>query len=225
MHRSQHRSTTKGNMKLKIYSTLLTVVAVPSIGALVASYYDKGWLTFQTAANLATVAGVLIASATLISIAFQQHEQGKLARANNSQSFVAVSSDFVLKIAGDEALADLWLLQGASYETLAPVKQAQYRYLVQWWLNFYENIQFQEDAGLLEAGVYHAWQKDMSGFVERRHVEKVWHLVRENYSETFTRRMDPLIEIRRKSLTSNPIAHEPNIDSAASVKNSSSNPR
>lgn len=186
-------------MKLKIYSVLVTAVALPSIVGLLAVYSGKGWLTFENAAYLATVGGTLVGAATLITIAVQLNHQTRLAKAANSQSFVSISSEFVLFISAHPALMELWQTKGKTYEQLPPVEQFQYRYLVQWWLNFYENIQYQKDCGLLDDGVYKSWMKDMDGFIKRRHVEKFWDVVKSNYSDQFIKHFQPLIDERVKA--------------------------
>jgi hypothetical protein len=172
-------------MLLRTYAVLVTVLVILIAGVLLATYYGKGWLTFQTAAYIATVAGAFIGTATLVNIATQVKRQTHLATAANSQALVSVSSQFVLRVAGDEKLAELWLLSGAQYDTMPDGKKAQYRYLAQWWLTFYENVQYQNDCGLLDPGVYKAWDRDMVGFIERRHTHKYWGDVRMNYSDSF----------------------------------------
>ncbi|HEX9941820.1 MAG TPA: hypothetical protein VGG03_07375 [Thermoanaerobaculia bacterium] len=188
-------------MKLKIYSIVITVISVLSIGGMIGCYLDKGWVTFENASYLATIGGTLVGAATLISIAVQLNQQTRLARAVNSQSFVSISSEFVLNISGSDELTELWYFKGETYETLTPVKQARYRYLVQWWLTFYENLQYQRYCDLLDDDVYKAWMKDMDGFIARRHVDKVWDAVKDNYSDRFVEHFQSRIDAGRRSLS------------------------
>jgi hypothetical protein len=95
---------------------------------------------------------------------------------------------------------DFYQTSGLKFETLTLSEQARYRYLVAWWLTFYENVQYQQDCGLLDEGVYKAWMKDMDGFVRRRRADKVWDVLKPNYSDTFISKMEPIINEVRKSL-------------------------
>ncbi|HYK06091.1 MAG TPA: hypothetical protein VE974_30390 [Thermoanaerobaculia bacterium] len=88
---------------------------------------------------MATVTAAIVTSITLFSILGQLRQQADLARAANSQSFVNISSEFLLHLANDPVLAELWQ-KGAEYEQSSVAQKAQYRALVQWWLNFFENL-------------------------------------------------------------------------------------
>lgn len=154
---------------------------------------------WQLAANIATVCGVLLGLTTLFFIAKQLRYQARLARAANSQALVALSSQFVLQVAQSAELAKLWLLDGERYDQLSDDHRAQYRYLASWWLTFFENVEYQHRAGLLDDGVYDAWCGDMQGFVDRRCVEKFWDDLRGNYSKQFVAAFQPLIDAKRRA--------------------------
>jgi len=93
---------------------------------------------------------------------------------------------------------DFYQTGGEKFETLAASEQARYRYLVAWWLTFYENVQYQQDCGLLDEGVYKAWMNDMAGFVERRRADKVWDFLKPNYSDSFVAHIQPHVDAVRK---------------------------
>ena len=179
-------------MTVRNYAILVTGIAVASVATLIACYAGKGWITFETAADLATVAATVVGTASLVAIAVQLQQQAnqlkqqaQLARAANSQAFVNVSSEFTLNVTLDKELSELWHIKGAQYDALGEVDKARYRYLVQWWLTFFENLQYQHDCGLIDDAVYKAWEKDETRFVTRRNVAKIWPFVKDNYSDTF----------------------------------------
>ena len=190
--------------RLYILVGLAIVLVVVAI-ALLAAYWPDGKLTIGDVSDLATVGSSVVAAVTLIGISSQLRQQAALARAANSQSFVSISSEFLLQIASDATLSDLWQ-KGAFYESLGVVEKTRYRSLVQWWLNFFENLLYQHSRGLIDDDVYNAWCKDERGFVDRRHVEKVWDEVRGNYSDAFIAHFDVLISDRRCRLAREALA-------------------
>jgi hypothetical protein len=196
----------------KLAAVVFGLLAFGFFIAFMTTYHQVGAWTIQDGANVATIIGNLAVAGSIFFIAAQlkkqseqlkqQADQAKLqtqlAKAANSQSFVNISSEFVLSVGSDCKLMKFWYSFGATYEAeIDEDKKAQYRYLVQWWLNFYENVEHQNAAGLLEKDVYDAWMSDMKGFVNRRHVEKIWDAVKANYSDPFVARMQPIIDARR----------------------------
>ena len=177
--------------------TIATIVVfVFILVAVVAKLLDRDGITIADAGDLATVAAALVTAITLLGISWQLRLQANLARAANSQAFVNMSSEFLLNLAGDVRLAELWQ-RGAEYRDLGTAERAQYRALIQWWLNFFENLLYQHKRGLIDDDVYDAWCKDERGFVDRRHLENVWDEVRGNYSDDFILHFDVLVANRR----------------------------
>jgi hypothetical protein len=188
---------TISNLFIIFFSVLTAILGL----GLMACYWSRGWLSISSAANLASIFASVAVGISLLFIATQLRQQNKLARASNSQSFVNASSDFVLEIASDCQLMKLYATGGARFEQLTADEQAQYSYLVSWWLTFYENVVYQRDCELLDEGVYAAWiLKDMKGFILRRRVEKVWESLKENYSDEFKKEIQPLIDDRESEL-------------------------
>jgi hypothetical protein len=180
----------------KLFTIFLAILTVILGIGLAACYRGRGWLSIASAADLASIFESAAVGLSLLFIATQVRQQNKLARASNSQSFVAASSDFVLQVGGSAELMDLYSTGGEKYESLGAGKRAQYNYLVSWWLTFYENVLYQHDCGLLDESVYKAWMEDMKGFIRRRRVEKVWGALKGNYSESFRKHFQPLIDER-----------------------------
>lgn len=177
-----------------LFASLTAILAV----GLAACYWTRGWLTIQNAADLAQIFGSLAVGLSLLFIAIQLRQQTRLARGSNSQSFVNASSNFVLAVGCNGELMKLYAKGGATFDRLPDETKAQYRYLVGWWLTFYENVVYQNGIGLLDTVIYDAWMKDMSGFIRRRCVEKVWDELKGNYSREFVNVFQPLIEARLK---------------------------
>jgi len=152
------------------------------------------YLTIENAAHLATIAGSFIGAASLIAIAVQQQRQTKLARAANSQSFVQMTSQFVLQVSASKELSNLYLVKsvpGAQFDSLDAERRL---YLISWWMTFYENLIYQHRCVLLDKVVYDAWYNDMVGFLKRRAVTKDdWLLLRDNYNRDFKKVIDDLV--------------------------------
>lgn len=166
---------------------------------------DVSWLNI---ANLSAFFSILASVAVIVSLVFiaqqltqqtlQVKQQTKLARAGNSQSFVNLASSFVLAIGSNSFLMNLYQTGGDRWSSLSPEEQVQYRYLVSWWLTFFENVQYQQDCGLLDAEVYNAWMKDMEAYFRRRRVDLVWDHLKGNYSDSFVSRFQKSIDNVRK---------------------------
>ena len=164
----------------KLVTVLLACVASVSTLGLIACYLNRGWLTIQSAASLAQIFASFAVGISLLFIATQIRLQTQLARGANSQSFVNACSNFVLAVGCNDTIMKLYATGGEGFEVLTEAEKAQYRYLVGWWLTFYENVVYQNSIGLLDEGVYQAWQNDMTGFITRRRADKVWDALKKN---------------------------------------------
>lgn len=180
-------------MSQRAYAVIVSILACFLFACLIASYAQKGWLTIDSAADIATVVGSMVAVVTLIGISSQLRQQSRLARAANSQTFVSFAAGFILEITGDRHLSQLWHMKDGLYESLDGVEQARYRYLIQLWLNFYENLIYQHACGLIDDDVYSAWLQDETQFVSRQHVAEIWEAIRTNYTESYISHFDALV--------------------------------
>jgi hypothetical protein len=192
------------NLTSRLITLLLACIATLSTIGLIACYLDRGWLNSQSAANLAQIFGSLAVGISLVFIAKQVQLQTQLARGANSQSLVNVCSNFVLAVGCSDNLMELYATGGERFESLTDTQKAQYRYLVTWWLTFYENVVYQNSIGLLDEGVYEAWLNDMTGFITRRHVDKVWDTVKGNYSKQFVSTFEKLLNERVPAANTSP---------------------
>lgn len=197
-----------------LFISLLVALVILLLIGLIACYLDRGWLSIESAADLAQIFGSLAVVFSLLFIARQLGQQAvqlqqqavqlrlqtQLARGSNSQSFVNASSSFVLAIGCNPRLMKLYANSGEKFDSLSDDEKKQYSYLVSWWLTFYENVVYQNGIGLLDEGVYDAWMSDMKGFIQRRRVERVWNDLRGNYSDEFQKIFQPLIDAREKTV-------------------------
>jgi hypothetical protein len=185
----------------KQFTFVLAILNVILGVALLACYLQRGWLSLQNAYFLFSILQSIAVVVSLVFILLQLQQQSRqleqqsnLARATNSQSLVATSSNFVLVVAANQVLLDLYRTGGENYSTLGGSEQAQFRYLIVWWLTFYENVVYQHDCGLLDGEVYNAWKKDMEGFIRRRKPETVWGELKANYSDPFVKEFQALLD-------------------------------
>jgi hypothetical protein len=195
----------------KLFIVLLSSLCVVLAIGLGACYWNRGWLTISSAADLFSIFASLAVAVSLLFIGHQVKQQTRLAKAANSQAFVNVASSFVLAVGSSKELMAFYKCGAETFEKLEESEKARYQYLVAWWLTFYENVQYQQDCGLLDVGVYKAWMKDMAGFVRRRRVDKVWDTLKPNYSDSFVQLFDCLIaDFRREqsiALPKDPQSH------------------
>ena len=189
----------------RLFLILLSSLCFLVIIGLAACYWHRGWLTIANVKDLFSILASLGGVASLLFIAHQINRQTQLAKASNSQAFVNVASAFVLAVGSNKDLMNFYRTGAANFDTLSEDEKARYRYLVAWWLTFYENVQYQQDCGLLDDGVYKAWMSDMEGFVRRRRVDHVWDEVKANYSDSFITRFQPLVDkIKSESVVAAP---------------------
>jgi hypothetical protein len=185
-----------------LFIILLAFLNVVLFAGLMASYANRGWLSFANAGDMAQIFEAIAVGLSLLFIATQLQQQTRLAKAANSQLLVNASSSFVLAIGSNSDLMKLYATGGRDFDTLKPEEKEQFRYLVGWWLTFFENVVYQYECDLLDKGVYDAWMKDMKGYIGRRSVEKVWDGLKDNYSKEFNDTFQPLIDERRRQLES-----------------------
>lgn len=176
---------------------ILSYIAAPILSILLLlCYMDKGWLSFETAANIATVLEFFVVAISIYFISRQLDQQNNLARASNAQALFELSSPFTLMLLEHDRLADMWR-EGAKFaETDTMV--TQYKQLLIWWLSFYENIYHQNRYGLLDIEVYKSWDKDMDYFIERRDLTPFWEELKKLYHQDFVKHFDAKIDAVNK---------------------------
>lgn len=189
---------------LKWICAALATLTLILFAGLLACYFNRGWISFQNAAYLATILEAIAVSFTFVLIAQQLVSQNKnlefqnqLAKASNSQSFVHQSSSFMLTIVENHDLAELWRVGGAQFETLDASQKMKFKRLVDWWLTFYENVHYQHSCDLLDPNIFESWENDLKLFIERRQITNVWADLRGSYHESFVAYVEDFLKLEK----------------------------
>ena len=141
-------------------------------------------------ADLASIVEALLVAVSAVFIWREVRETRRLARAENSQRFVELSSPVYLQLVQDERLAALWLTGADAFPTLSAVDQYRYTELVRWWLGFYENVYLQRQWMLLSDDVEQGWGRELDSLIRTPSFATLWPQVRGLYSDVFGRFVD-----------------------------------
>lgn len=162
------------------------------------------WEKVSAISSLVQTGAVIV---SLGFIAYQIWKQTKLAKASNMQSLAELLAPLNLKLAEDGEMTRLWLGPKPEWDTAkVPVEDvAEYRYnrLLATFLIFYENAHAQHEMGLLHQDVFHAWDKDLEGFLEGidpKYFDEYWTEHRSVYRSSFQRMVDRKIEALKSRL-------------------------
>lgn len=132
-------------------------------------------MTWDTAANIASVIEAVVVTVSLAVVAYQIRQQTHLTRAANTSNLFQMSSEFNLQLVQDPNLAEMWL--AASESVLVPstpeerIEEFRRRNLVMWWLMLHENIYHQHRSGFLQPEVFDAWKADLQSVISKPGVE------------------------------------------------------
>lgn len=151
-------------------------------------------MTWETAADIATVIGTVIVVFSVILVRNQLKQQTKLTRAANSQALVDISSPFNLEIIHNEEMAKLWFKGPEEFDGYDDFKKFKVKNSLIWWLIFYENIFLQHREGLLDEAMYFGWNKDLENFISRHNLYKHWGGLKGAYHDAFRIHVNNLIE-------------------------------
>jgi hypothetical protein len=149
----------------------------------------------QTMANIAVIVQTLFFIVSVFFIGYQIRERNRLTRAANTQALVEVASPFLLQLAQDRNLAELWVNGAKHYDTMDEVEQFRYTQLTAWWLIHHENAFYQYRKGLLDKTIYHAWEVDLSDFVRRAQLARFWEKEHRRFFQAeFQQEIEKLIQ-------------------------------
>ena len=98
-------------------------------------------------------------------------------------------------------------MKGAEdFSKLDEIDKYRYRSLINWWLNFYENIYFQWHGKLLDDRYYEAWSYALNALIKNQGFRIVWGEVRDTYDRDFASHIDRKVEsvYRESSLEMSP---------------------
>ena len=136
-------------------------------------------------ADLAQILEAIFVAGTVFFIWRELRENTRLTKAANTQRLVETSSPFYLQIIQNKEIAELWIKGAENFLSLDEADKYRYRSLINWWLNFYENIYFQWRSRLLDAQYFEAWSQALARFVGKPSFRTVWNDVRSTYEPEF----------------------------------------
>ncbi len=157
-----------------------------------------GW---QIAQTIATIVQTLVVVVSLYFIWRQVQQQTKLvtqqtdlARNANVQSLVSLSSPYNLELITDPEMARLWVEGAEKFETYDEVDRFRYKQLLNWWLILHENVFYQRQKNLLDAGIYEAWSRDLEFFIEKHRLDHYWTELEAAFQSEFCKYVEKLIK-------------------------------
>ena len=151
-------------------------------------------MDFNQVANVAELLQAIFVAATALFIWRELRENTRLTRAANIQRLVETSSPFYLQIVQDRHVAELWVKGADDFSRLDDLDKYRFRALINWWLNFHENIYFQWYGKLLEDRYYQAWSHALDTLIRKPGFSVVWGDVRDTYDSDFAGHIDRKIQ-------------------------------
>lgn len=124
-----------------------------------------------------SIANILEAIFLIISVVFiwlQIRERNRLTRIANKHTFFELTSPFMMQLAQDRNLAELWFNGIKGYESMDEVDQFRYHQLLFWLLNFYDDMYYQKQSGLMDDQMSHGWETEMRHFLHDHQVKRFW---------------------------------------------------
>jgi hypothetical protein len=150
-------------------------------------------MTFDQLAQLAQILNVVLVAVSVFFIWREVRETARLTRANNTHKMTESSSAFYLLIAQDKEVAAIWEQGSNDYFSLADIDRYRYLSLMNWWLNFYENIYLQQRGKLLDESYFQAWSRELHRLVTAPSFTTIWNEMRESYSADFIRYVEQIL--------------------------------
>ncbi len=147
--------------------------------------------------DIASISGIVTMVFVIISVWcvwWQLRENTRVSRAANAQSLVDISSPFLLALAQDRSLAELWVCGGSDFAALDVVDKKRYRSMLTWWLMLHENIYYQHKTRLLDSDIYHAWNADLTEFIEAQRLGIHWGEMQHGFEKEFASYVQVLID-------------------------------
>jgi hypothetical protein len=145
----------------------------------------EGYMSWEKAADIATVVEAIVVTVSIVFIWKQLKQQTKLIKIANTQALVDISSPFNLELIKDSKMAALWVRGSKDYGTFDEVGQYQYKSLLIWWLIFQENIFYQSREGLLDEKIYASWDYDLRFFVRQQNLRERWDELKDAFQVEF----------------------------------------
>ena len=90
-------------------------------------------------------------------------------------------------------MAKLWIEGGEEFESYGKVDKFHYETLLFWWLILHENVYYQKQKGLLDEGIYAAWQYDLRQFIKRQNLQRHWEGLKNLFQQEFVEHVGEVI--------------------------------
>ena len=124
-------------------------------------------MNWSKAADMAHVIEPFILVVSVYFIWFELREQARFAKASNAQALVKIVSPFHLLLIQDTQVAKLYLKGQDHYSDFSEEEKFQYKRIIAWALNFYENVYIQKQSHLLDEQIYEAWDSGLERFLKK----------------------------------------------------------
>jgi hypothetical protein len=143
--------------------------------------------------GLFSIFGNLALVLTVLLVLRELRENIRQTRVAHAHSLVELASPLYLALAQDRPLAELFLQGAIGFDALDAVDRRRYRWLLVWWLIFYENLYYQRRHRLLERHAFQPWWRDLQRFVVEHNLAHHWKDLEELFQEEFAREVRRLI--------------------------------
>jgi hypothetical protein len=146
--------------------------------------------------DLASIAIVVQGFLFVVSIGlvwYQLRENTRLVRANNTHKLVELSAPFMLQLAQNRELTELWRQGMRNIEELDEIDRERYFNLLNWWLMMHESIFHQWRKGLVDADTYRSWTRDLEYFAQRQQLANHWPQIHTYFEASFAEHVRVII--------------------------------
>jgi hypothetical protein len=143
--------------------------------------------------GLCTILGNLALVCSLLLLFRELRASNRLTRAANAQSLVGLAAPLYLELVQDRQLAELCTRSAADFDSLDEIDQRRYRYLLTWWLIFYENIFYQRRQHFLDAHAFMPWWRDLKNFVREQNLIRHWDELKDFFQAEFAQALSDLV--------------------------------
>lgn len=145
-------------------------------------------------ADVAQVLEAIIVAISVIFIWFQLRQQTKLSKVANAQALFELTAPFNMEVIKERNMAQLIFEGHKHYDSFDEVDKFRYRGALTWRLTFQELMYYQNQKGLLDSSIYHAWEDDFKAFIDRRQLKLRWSELEQYYNPEFRGYVSKTIE-------------------------------
>ena len=151
-------------------------------------------MTIQNLAYLAEIVGVFGVIASLIYVG-RQVQQGTLQmKVEASNERLGIFTEVWFRLAGDRALAELWLKGDSEYSGLDATDQFRILNFESAGLAIWSQFFHLHELGLLSERVWREQLRDMETVGRREAMREAWKLNKERFSESFQKFLAEYVE-------------------------------